>query len=237
MVEKAYVMGSTPLESDTGRLASVATEEAFDQDRGWQQRLLPLMAGMIVALTILFFVVTLAQLAFLQASILQSPPIELDQTLSEALRGHDVTFDELYRLRQFEVLVAMERYTAEKRYHQAGVLLMSGLWLRYLGFFTGMILALIGASFILGKLRESRQELEGRFAQIGVTLRTASPGIILAALGVILMVVALMDRDSYNVTDANIYLRESVISAEAFANSNGSRAPAEKPGDELPDLP
>jgi hypothetical protein len=72
----------------------------------------------------------------------------------------------------------MESFLVTQRYHQAAAQLMAGLWTRYLGFITGMILALVGASFVLGKLREPAQKIDGKFPMIDFSIRTASPGII-----------------------------------------------------------
>jgi len=193
----------------------------------WQERLLPLMSGMLTALTVFFFLVTFLQISYLHWSIFRSPPVQFDAASSQALLVSTNRFDDLYRSRQFEVRAAMERYIVEKRYHQVSVQLMSGLWLRYLGFITGMILAMVGASFILGKLRVSEQVLEGKSSELSLSLRTTSPGIVLAVLGVILMFATLMDRDSYNVTDSNIYL--SVLAPIA--------TPGPDNGGELPPLP
>ncbi len=173
----------------------------------WQERLLPLMSGMLIALTAFFFVVTFVQMSYLHWTIFRSPPIQFDPASSQALLVSSNRFEDLYEARQFEVRAAMERYIVEKRYHQISVQLMSGLWLRYLGFITGMILALVGASFILGKLRVSSQELEGKYVDFSLSLRTTSPGIFLAVLGVILMFTTLVDRDVYEVNDGNIYLQ------------------------------
>jgi hypothetical protein len=192
----------------------------------WQERLLPLMSGMLIALTAFFFLATFVQMSYLHWSILDSPPIQIEPASSEASYVSSSSFDQQYEARQFEVRAAMERYIIEKRYHQVSVLLMSGLWLRYLGFITGMILALVGASFILGKLREPEQEIKGNFSEISLSVRTASPGIILAVLGVILMFATIVDRDVYNVKDANVYL--SVVSP--------LDTPALGPGDKLPPL-
>lgn len=175
----------------------------------WQRRLLPLMSGMLIALTVFFFLVTFIQISYLHYSILGNPSSQPETTSSEALLVASNRFEDLYAARQFEARAALERYIIEQRYHQVSVLLMSGLWLRYLGFLTGMILALVGSSFILGKLREPEQELSGGGADVYVSLRTSSPGIILAVLGVILMFATLMDRDNYNIKDTNVYLPQS----------------------------
>ena len=100
----------------------------------------------------------------------------------------------------------MEAFIVTQRYHHASVLLMFGLWTRYLGFITGMILALVGASFVLGKLREPAQRLAGRLSTFDFSLRTTSPGVILTVLGVLLMFTTILDKDMYEVTDGNVYL-------------------------------
>jgi len=188
-----------PLETDIPNPARTKT-------KSWQDRMMPIMAGMLVALTLFFFIATFVQMSYLHWNILNSPPIQFDIASGDALIEGADNFVDLYEARQFEIRATMERFIVEKRYHQAGVLLMSGLWLRYLGFVTGMILALLGAAFVLGKLREPTQKLEGKFSDISLSISTASPGIILALLGVVLMFATLLDRDTYNVSDANVYL-------------------------------
>jgi hypothetical protein len=204
------------------------TQALVEKKKNWQERMLPLMVGMLIALTLFFFVATFVQMSYLHWSILNSPTIDLDSTGEDALTTSVSTFEEFLQARQFEIRAAMERFIVEKRYHQASAYLMSGLWLRYLGFITGMILALLGASFILGKLREPAQKLEGAFSEISLSISTASPGIILAVLGVALMFATLLDRDIYNVTDANTYL-PIINPADASGISNNSLPP-------LPDL-
>jgi len=46
----------------------------------WQDRLLPTMNGLLVGLTIFFFLATFAQMVFIHWSILQTPPVEINQT-------------------------------------------------------------------------------------------------------------------------------------------------------------
>ncbi len=172
----------------------------------WQDRLLPTMNGLLIGLTIFFFLTTFGQMAYLHWSILQIPEVNINPTTGDSLIASTDTFEYRMNARELEVRSQMESFIVTQRYHQASVLLMSGLWLRYLGFITGMILALVGASFILGKLREPTQTLKGSFSTIDLSLRTTSPGIVLAVLGVILMFATIRDRDTYNISDANIYL-------------------------------
>jgi hypothetical protein len=172
----------------------------------WQERLLPTMNGLLIGLTLFFFLTTFGQMAYLHWSILQTPEININQTSGESLINSTDTFEDRLNARALEVNSRMEAFIVTQRYHQASVLLMSGLWIRYLGFMTGMILALVGASFVLGKLREPVQRLEGKLSGFDFSLRTTSPGIILAVLGVILMFATILDKDTYNVTDSNVYL-------------------------------
>lgn len=172
----------------------------------WQERLLPTMNGLLIGLTVFFFLTTFAQMAYLHWSILQVPEINIDQTSGESLITSTDSFEDRMDARTLEVRSRMEAFIVTQRYHQVSVLLMSGLWIRYLGFMTGMILALVGASFVLGKLREPTQKFEGKFSGIDLSLRTTSPGVILAVLGVTLMFATILDKDTYNVNDSNTYL-------------------------------
>ena len=164
------------------------------------------MSRMLIWLTIFFFLATTVQMGYLHWKTLQVPEINLDQTKEDALTLHAETFADRAIARELEIRSEMEVFIVTQRYHQAGVQLMSGLWTRYLGFITGMILALVGASFILGKLREPSQRLEGGFSGFGFLIRTASPGIILAVLGTTLMLATILDKDVYEVKDSNTYL-------------------------------
>jgi hypothetical protein len=63
---------------------------------------------------------------------------------------------------------------------------MSRLWTTYLGFVTGMIFALVGAMFVLGKLESDPSELKTKVGTaLDTSFKSASPGLVLAVLGVI----------------------------------------------------
>jgi hypothetical protein len=180
-----------------------ALRSSLDQ---WQVRLLPVMVGVLIGLAAFFFIATLAQMAYLERSISDVPSVILPplSASDEALEATGA--NAAISARQLEILAAMEAYLVERRYHQASVLLMAGLWTRYLGFITGMVLALVGASFILGKLEGPPSELEGKGAGIEGSLKTASPGIILVVLGAALMLATIVNRDTYETRDVSVYL-------------------------------
>jgi len=195
--------------------------------RKWQERLLPVMVGLLIGLTIFFFAATFVQMSYLHTSMLQIPAIDLQSLPDGGLMAEATTFDEKTTARRLEILAKLESYLIERRYHQAGVLLMSSLWIRYLGFVTGMILAMVGASFVLGKLQEPTSEITGKSSLLDFSVKSASPGIILAALGVVLMFATIMDRDEFTVKDGRVYLPDTVIPAAASVEPMPTLEPAE----------
>lgn len=205
--DKSSVQQAVP---PTDRLepgAGKRKEQDSEEHAGWQERLLPLMSGLLLGLTLFFFLATFIQISYMHWSILRSPTIDINPDADVEVAASAGTFNERLEARQQEVLNRIETYMVEQRYHHALVLIMSGLWLRYMGFVTGMIVALVGASFVLGKLRESPTEVKGKLAKSGeFSLISASPGIILVVLGVLLMFTTIIDRDYYEVKDAPVYI-------------------------------
>jgi len=171
----------------------------------WQKRLLPLMTGMLVVLTLFFFVASLTQLYYLHRRIEQAPQCDLEATLSMLEKlGPNMAVKDQFEAVRWRTLSTLEEYAMKRRYHQANVLLMSRIWTRYLGFVTGMILALVGAAFILGKLREPETKLDAE----GVwkfSITTASPGLVLALLGTILMVSTIVTHQEITTEDIPLY--------------------------------
>lgn len=172
----------------------------------WQAQLLPMMSRLLIGLTLFFFIASFIQMAYLHWNILQSPPVDIEPSDGESILASAESFADRLSARELEVRSKMEAYIVSRRYHQASLLLMSGLWVRYLGFMTGMILALVGASFVLGKLREPRTKIEGKVSKAAFSLLTTSPGIILALLGTTLMFATIVDKDLYDVRDSNVYI-------------------------------
>lgn len=177
----------------------------------WQRSLLPLMAGLLVVLAAFFFAASLYLVIDIKARI-ESPPevprVELMRVL-ESGRGDASEM----------ALIMLEENAIARRYHQANISLMARLWTRYLGFITGMILSFVGAAFILGKMRETRTELsaEGTFGKLG--LSTTSPGLLMVAMGTILMMTTILHHPRIDLNDAPVFLSGAVTTAPAPALS------------------
>jgi hypothetical protein len=174
----------------------------------WQRQLLPLMTRMVVGLTLFFFVASFAQLLYLQTEIRRDEPIALSDSALGAGVPVGASMAERLAAARFRAAAELELQVVTRRYRQATVLLMSRVWTLYLGFVTGMILALVGAAFILGKLQEPMSELGLQSAGGDLTLKTASPGLILAALGTALMLATIVTHHRIDVSDGPSYFRD-----------------------------
>lgn len=173
----------------------------------WQNRLLPWMVAMPTLLIGAFIFLATLQLNKFDKGIygddrnrpdlLPSP----DAATTDSLLKKNVDYLKWYSL------VKTEEYSINRRYNQGGVLLMSRIYIKYLGFFTGMILAIVGAVFIISKLKEDVTELEGSVQEkTKFRLLSSSPGIIFGVLGTALMMTAILTHSEINVKDMPLYL-------------------------------
>jgi hypothetical protein len=184
-------------------------ENDGQKDIQWQLLLLPLMSRMVKWLAVFFFIASFVQLAYLHWTISKSPALDMQGPLS--LLSAPVTSPQsVASVARLKAIIVLEANGLEQQYHQANVLLMSRIWTSYLGFVTGMILSLVGASFVLGKLREPASELTVKTTPSDVSFRSASPGLILAVLGTILMLTTIVTNHRIDVTHRAVYLRDDV---------------------------
>lgn len=173
----------------------------------WQLKLLPLMAALLTLASVAFLAVSLLQTNRVRAQIAAAPALTLPPEVARlSCVGPSLTAGQQQACVRWKVVVQLEAYTIARRYHQANAALVVRAWIKYLGFLTGMILAIVGAVFILGRLTEasSRLAAEGTFGKF--TIDTVSPGLILALLGTILMVTTVLVNPPTGVTDAPVYI-------------------------------
>ncbi len=111
-------------------------------------------------------------------------------------------------------LVLIERETLYRRYNTTHSILFTQMLTRYFGFLTGMMLAMVGAVFILGKLQEEMSDLSGEASSVKLSVKSASPGIILVVLGTALLITTMVMGSNIYVDDVNIYLRDKPQAAQ-----------------------
>ncbi|MHB8766787.1 MAG: hypothetical protein ACYDA8_20960 [Deferrisomatales bacterium] len=199
--------------------------------RAWQRRLLPLMAGSIVAMGVFFFAASLYQLYYLHGAV-RSPGFDVARVIGEFEAGAEPDRwrgDPEHLL--WKTLVLLEHDLVQRRYHQVNAAMLARVWTRYLGFVTGMILALVGAAFILGKIREAPSEIKAEGGGFQASVASASPGILLAFLGTVLIAITLWVPFEVQTRDVPVYLSPATAAAPPAA------LPAPLPFPEPPALP
>jgi hypothetical protein len=179
------------------------------------------MTGFIVVMAALFFIFSglhLYQVSnFIETehgqNIRDLVQAEIAKPTANALTSDDITQ---------HALLLLEADTLDKRYHEASALLMSRIWSRQLAFITGMVMAFLGAVFILGKLSEATSQISGGTGDWKVAITSASPGIILSVLGTALLISSLYVKASLDVNDGPAYvnaLRRPTATAPASVNA------------------
>ena len=173
----------------------------------WQKKFLLIMIGMLAVLTLFFFIVSLIQLYYLHRRIEENPMLISKVILGMLEKdGAGIPKSSSLDFVRWKTLSLLEENALARRYHQADVSLMSRISMRYLGFGTGMILALVGAAFILEKLKEPETKLDVEEEGVGKFLiKSHSPGLILVLLGVILMVTTIITQHEIKVNDSPLY--------------------------------
>src|SRR5450755_4056290 len=133
----------------------------------------------------------MVQLYFLQRNILNNPKINVGESLNGLSLDSNHSHKEILENARMKSLVALEVGSLQNQYFQANSLLMSRVWITYIGFVTGMIMAVVGCVFILGKLSINISSVSAKIAGNNLSISSASPGLILAFLGTCLMISAL----------------------------------------------
>lgn len=173
------------------------------------------MMGMLIVLAAVFFVGSFVQLVYLNYQMANPPTLHPAQLLDDAVCRNFASPDRMIsasqcaRLQQERALIVLESNVVDRRYHQANAIVMFSVWSRYLGFVTGMTLAMVGAAFILGKLIEPATHVEAEAAQWKASISSASPGLVLCFLGAILIVASITTLHELQTRDKAVYLGAS----------------------------
>ena len=169
---------------------------------GWQRKVLPVMTRAIATMGFLFFVSSLIQVHLMGAELRMQP--ETKPWLATSLGGF--SGDIQAELMRWNSLVVLEHETLRARTQSVNAVILRQASLMHLGFLTGMVLCLIGAVFVLGRLQTPVSSLSGEAHNAKAALRTSSPGIVLAALGSALIVATLFHHYQFNLPEKVVYL-------------------------------
>jgi hypothetical protein len=215
------------MSTDVGAPSSVSSQHPSDsaelnlrRREAWLRRMLPWMIAMVFGLTIFFFAASAIQLSYLHYEIKNAPTssFDLPDQLLQASAGQGdkvMSGGPAERLPAAVVatLGALERSAMARRYHQANVLLLSRVWTSYLGFVTGMVLAMVGAIFVLGRLEIATSSVDAKVAGNELSFKSSSPGLLMALFGVALMMITIVTHHDISVEDRAIYTQGWALGA------------------------
>ncbi len=170
----------------------------------WQRRLLPLMSGILIASALFFAAVSIREFQGLRDWLERDAPAAAAITWPAAT---DPDYDRGLAVAIDRGSYQLEHDVVAERYKQATAAVLSRLWTRFMGFLTGMILAFVGAAFVLGKLAEAPTEVKAAGSGVSAAIATSSPGLVLAALGAVLMAVSLSVTTTTSGEDRAVYFR------------------------------
>ena len=187
----------------------------------WQRKLLPVMTGFIIALAAIFFCFSAIHLYQVSGFIEVEHGRDIrTQIESEVARPANSPASGEETLQNS--LLLLEADTLDKRYHEASAILLSRIWTRQLAFITGMVMAFLGAVFILGKMSESTSNISGEGGQWKVAITSASPGIILSFFGTVLLITSLLIQSPLDLTDGPAYI--GALRRPATSSNAGKQA-------------
>ncbi len=163
----------------------------------WQKTLRPWMQIVISSVIIFFLVASGLQIIYLHKRIERSPKLLFEFSPKVASS---------FEVEKWRNLALLEAHSISQRYHQANVILMSRIWTKYMGFVTGMIIAVVGAVFILGKLREKKSDISAKTALWKINIASTSPGLVMVILGTALMITTILTHRIIEVKEEALYV-------------------------------
>lgn len=196
----------------------------------WQQHLSPFIVLLIAGTGLYFLINSSIEMDGLSDNMDQLKPVSLEVLVpDDLLRDQTLSEEGRISLVKWRTLAAAESEVLNRRYRYANTNLVAAVWLRYLGFVTGMILSLLGAALLWGKLNVPITELSGEGGGVKGQLKTSSPGIVLCVLGAMLMMTAMLNRYEISVVDRPVYtsghsgtaVSPSAFPPDPFSGSGG----------------
>ncbi|MGL4541697.1 MAG: hypothetical protein ACRCUI_04215 [Polymorphobacter sp.] len=191
----------------------------------WRRRLMPFAIVMILFGSAFFIWVSYQQFSDIAGSIKASSG---GNEIVQVIIGDQGAANPMPMAEKAQLLMAERAQRANLS--RASASLLVSLWTRNMGFVTGMILAMVGATFILSRLDDAGSQLSAEQGMIKGSLKTSSPGIVLVVLGTVLMVIAMSVRYTESGKDSS-----QTAAATAPSNPPVSVAlPEDGPADSVP---
>ena len=193
----------------------------------WQHKLLPFTTRFLVVIVVGYFLFSMFEFyemrGLLQGDETAKVRSEIESMVLHSGKNASSSPDSANVV--WKSLLLMETDGMEKRYRTASALLISRIWTKQLAFVTGMVLAFIGAVFILSKLSEARTDVSVAVQDWKASLSSASPGLVLAFFGTTLMSISLLYQPKIEVQDRPIYFSQmGIVSAATAAQKQATES-------------
>jgi hypothetical protein len=164
------------------------------------------MASMLVLLAILAAVSNLYQAHIMQQYIGTVHEADLTPAWEQVTLDNTSAVADRLAWAQWRTLALLESQALRNRHHRANAVLMGRVYLIFIGFGTGVVMGLIGAAFILGKLQEPVSRVDSGAGVWRFAMQSSSPGLILAVLGTILMLATIWSRSAIEIQERPVYV-------------------------------
>lgn len=105
-----------------------------------------------------------------------------------------------------KVLISLENDVMALRHQRSVSYIKTRTWLRFMSLIFGSIMIVIGSAFVLGKITGPSTEAKLTFKEIGLSFLSSSPGLFLAFLGTILVIIPNVTSQPINVDDSATYV-------------------------------
>lgn len=174
-----------------------STPAADKQRMAWQTKLLPFVVIFLPLLCVVYFWIYVNQIGKIEGRRQREEAQSITQQINALTRKNSSIEEKLYTA---ELLALLHRHQSADDVIDSRMLTIS------LSFLTGVILAFVGAIFILGKFSEDPTKLEASQEKLRLSLVSSSPGIILSTLGVALICICIVSKTSIDVKDEALYL-------------------------------
>lgn len=190
-----------------------------ESQNAWQRLLLPFMTRAIVLAGLAFFLSSFIHVLMMHSDLRMKPgETRLELPQSSAQSGPPMPG-------AWAGLLALEHQALLHRQQTINAVVLRQTSLLHLGFLTGTVLCLVGAVFVLGRLQTPESSIEGVAPTLKFSVRTASPGIVLALLGSGLMCATLYHRFQFNLPRHTSYLLPAAYVCQPGATADAVVSP------------
>ena len=201
-------------QTKTNASATTSPHSKADEDfKKMYNKIVPFVIIIPVLFLILFIIVSMVQLRDINSKIEEGQSQGVKEMISHMYKNDTAT--EAYK--QFLTLANLEEESLAERYRQGHYSLVSRSFKQYLGFFTGIIMVIVGSLFVLLKLREQIDTTATRGESWKFSLVTNSPGVVFSIVGAALISIASTTNDKIAVRDSGLYLTREYLVAPFFS--------------------